>query len=76
MVTSSLIMAIWTAVGRINKNDVPGLVRNRDPNVVRLLRNTSTDSAAEGIYHCSIWDVDGNDQLVYVGLYNTGNGSC
>ena len=64
-----------TAVGRSGKNDVPGFVRNRAPNVVRLLRNTSTDPAAEGIYWCSIWDADGKHELVYFGLYNTGNGS-
>ena len=46
-----------TAVGRSGYNDVPGLVRNRAPNVVRLLRNTATDPAAEGIYWCSILDV-------------------
>ena len=65
-----------TAVGHSDNNAVPGLVRNRAPNVVRLLRNTATDAAAEGIYWCSIWDADGKHELVYVGLYNTGNGSC
>ena len=62
-------------VGRSGYNYVPGFVRNRDPNVLRLLRNTSTDPAAEGIYWCSIWDADEKHELVYVGLYNTGNGS-
>ena len=64
-----------TAVGNIDNNNVPGFVRNREPMVVRLLRDTGTDPAAEGIYHCSILDAEGNDQIVYVGLYNTGNGS-
>ena len=65
-----------TAVGRSGFNYVPGFVRNRAPNVVRLLRyNSSTDPAAEGIYWCSIWDADEKPHLAYVGLYNTGNGS-
>ena len=62
-------------VGNWGNNDVPGLVRNRDPNVVRLLRYTATDPAAEGIYWCSIRDADEKHELVFVGLYNTGNGS-
>ena len=62
-------------VGHSGNNAVPGLVRNRDPNVVRLLRyNSATDPAAEGIYWCTIWDADEKPQLAYVGLYNTGNG--
>ena len=64
-----------TAVGRSGINNVPGFVRNRSPMVVRLLRDTATDPAAEGIYRSSILDAEGNDQMVYVGLYNTGNGS-
>ena len=64
-----------TAVGRNGNNDVPELVRNRAPNVVRLLRYTATDPAAERIYWCSIWDADEKPQLAYVGLYDTGNGS-
>ena len=64
-----------TTVGRSGNNNVPGFVRNRGSMVVSLLRDSGTDPAAEGIYHCSILDADGNNQMVYVGLYNTGNGS-
>ena len=64
-----------TAVGNINNKNVPGFVRNRCSMVVRLLRDIATDPAAEGIYRSSILDADGNNQMVYVGLYNTGNGS-
>ena len=63
-----------TAVGNTN-NPGFGFARNRAPMVVRLLRDVATDPADEGIYHCSILDADGNNQIVYVGLYNTGNGS-
>ena len=63
------------AVGNINNKNVPGFVRNRGSMVVRLLRDTGTDPAAQGIYRSSILDADGNNQIVYVGLYNTGNGS-
>ena len=62
-----------TEVGRSGINNVPGFVRNRDPMVVRLLRDTGTP--AQGIYRSSIFDAEGNYQIVYVGLYNTGNGS-
>ena len=62
-----------TAVGNSVNNNVPGFVRNRDPMVVRLLRDTGTP--AQGIYWSSILDAEGNNQMVYVGLYNTGNGS-
>ena len=55
--------------------DVPGFRRNRDPMVVRLLRNTNTGTPLEGIYRCSIMDADGNDRNVYVGLYNDGQGN-
>ena len=64
-----------TAVGHSGINIVPGFVRNRAPMVVRLLRDTGTDPAAQGIYWSSILDAEGNNQMVYVGLYNTGNGS-
>ena len=64
-----------TRVGRSGMNKVPGFVRNRGSMVVRLLRNTATDPAAEGIYQSSILDAEGNNQMLYVGLYNTGNGS-
>ena len=55
-------------VGNWDNNNIPGLVRNRAPNIVRLLRNTATGPAAEGIYWCSIWDADGKHELVFVGL--------
>ena len=64
-----------TIVGNINNNRVPGFVRNRGSMVVRLLRDTGPDPAAEGIYRSSILDAERNNQIVYVGLYNTGNGS-
>ena len=61
-----------TRVGNIDNKNVPGFVRNRGSMVVILLRNTGPGPAAEGIYWSSILDAEGN---VYVGLYNTGNGS-
>ena len=60
-------------VGSEGSTDVPGFRRNRDPRVVRLLRDTGTPP--EGIYRCSIMDAGGNDRNVYVGLYNDGQGS-
>ena len=41
---------------------------------MRLRRNIATDPAAEGIYQCIVLDADGNDQIVHVGLYNSGKG--
>ena len=64
-----------TRVGRSGNNNVPGFFRNRGSMVLRLQRDTGTDPAAEGIYWSSIFDAEGNYQMVYVGLYNTGNGS-
>ena len=64
-----------TRVGNSVNSIVPGFFRNRGSMVVRLLRDTGTDPAAEGIFQSSIFDAEGNDQMVYVGLYNTGNGS-
>ena len=61
-------------VGGTGTTDVPGFGRNRDPMVVRLLRNTDTCTPAQGIYWCSIMDADGNNQVVHVGLYNDGEG--
>ena len=63
-----------TRVGNIGTTDVPGFGRNRDPMVVRLLRNTGTGTPAQGIYWCSIMDADGNDKIVHAGLYNDGEG--
>ena len=59
---------------RLAGTDVPGFRRNRDPMVVRLLRNTATDPPAEGIYHCVIEDDTLTAQPVHVGLYNSGGG--
>ena len=59
---------------RLAGTDVPGFRRNRDPMVVRLLRNTATDPPAEGIYHCVIEDDTLTAQAVHVGLYNSGGG--
>ena len=59
---------------RVDGTDVPGFIRNRDPMVVRLLRNTDTGTPAEGIYHCVIEDTTVTIQTVYVGLYNSGGG--
>ena len=64
-----------TRVGGPGSADVPGFSRNRGLMVVRLLRNAATDPAAEGIYHCSIRDADGNFRTANVGLYNDRNGS-
>ena len=54
---------------------VPGFGRNRDPRVVRLLRDTNTGTPPEGIYRCSIMDANGYERNVYVGLYNDGQGN-
>ena len=53
---------------------VPGFRRNRDPMVVRLLRNTATDLPAEGIYDCVIEDDTSTPQTVSAGLYDSGGG--
>ena len=58
---------------RVDGSDVPGFVRDRDPYVIRLVRNTDT-TPAEGIYHCEILDNTETEQRVYVGLYNSGGG--
>ena len=42
--------------------------------VVRLLRNTASDPPSEGIYHCLVQDDTFTEQIVYVGLYNSGGG--
>ena len=60
----------------IGTTNVPGFMRNRDPMIVRLLRNTSTatDPLSEGIFHCEVEDNTGTQQTVYVGVYNSGRG--
>ena len=55
-------------VGDVKKSDVPGFVRNRGPNVVRLKRS-STGTPSEGIYKCVIQDNTCVNQTVHVGLY-------
>ena len=64
----------WFApsVARVEGIDVPGFTRTRGPMVVRLLRNTGTGTAAEGIYHCVVMDNTETEQRVYVGIYNGG----
>ena len=63
---------------RVNNEDVPGVRRRRGDMVVRLFRNTDTDTRlpAEGIYHCMVLDATPVFQTVYVGLYNIGRGNC
>ena len=58
----------------IGVSSVPGFMRNRDPMIVRLLRNTATDPPSEGIFHCEVEDDTDTKQTVYVGLYNSGRG--
>ena len=64
-----------TIVGDLVGNDVPGFDRNRGPMVVRLHRDTATGTPSEGIYYCVVEDDTFTDQIVYVGLYNSGGGS-
>ena len=62
----------------IGIDNVPGFMRNRDPMIVRLLRNTATDPPSgipsEGIFHCAVEDATFTVQTVYIGLYNSGGG--
>ena len=66
----------WLApdLTRVNRNDVPGFMRNRGPMVVRLRRSNSYNPLAEGIYLCEVKDTTEIWQTIYVGLYNRGNG--
>ena len=57
---------------RVSGADVPGFARNRGSMVVRLKRASGTPP--EGIYRCTIQDATSTPQMVYVGLYNTGEG--
>ena len=60
---------------RVNSNDdVPGFRRNRAPMILRLLRNTATDPATEGIYYCVMEDHRAIPHTVFVGLYYSGRG--
>ena len=64
-------------VGYLNKDNVTGFERDRDPMVVRLWRNPDSDgNPVEGIYHCVINDTYEMLQTVYVGLYYDGEGKC
>ena len=58
---------------KVDGTSVPGVIRNRGPMVVRLKRTTGT--APEGIYWCSIPVTASTQQIMYVGLYNTGRGN-
>ena len=59
---------------RVNEMDVQGVIRNRGPMVVRLRRTTS-GTAPEGIYRCSVLDAVSTLQTVFVGLYNSEGGN-
>ena len=59
---------------RVDGTGVPGFSTTRGPMVVRLMTNTSTDPAAEGIYHCSIEVATLITYYISVGLYNSGEG--
>ena len=61
---------------RVYGDDVPGFKRNRGPMMVRLYRNTTTGTPSEGIYHCLVDDRTDIEQMVYVGLYSNGKGTC
>ena len=61
-------------VGFGDYTSVPGFIRRRGPMMVRLLRSTATDPPSEGIYHCLVEDNTLTEQIVYVGLYNSGGG--
>ena len=63
-----------TRVGYIGSTDIPGFVRNRAPEVVRLIRYTVAGTPPEGIYRCEIQDDNLTMQTVYVGLYDSGEG--
>ena len=59
---------------RVPNGGVAGFMRNRNPMVVRLFRNTATGPPVEGIYHCMVQDDTNTRKAVYVGLYNMGGG--
>ena len=58
-------------LGKHEHNGVPGFMRDRGPNVVRLKRSPSTIQH-EGVYKCVIQDDTFVNQTVYVRL----NGMC
>ena len=49
------------------------LYRNRGPSVVRLHRRNNA-TMPNGVFHCTIPDINGTDQKIYVGLYTLENG--
>ena len=55
-------------LGKHDTNGVPGFVRNRGPNVVRLKRSNSMIQP-EGVYKCVIQDDTLADRTIYVKLY-------
>ena len=59
---------------RVAYEGVPGFSRTRGSMVVRLERNTATDPAAEGMYHCLIDGAISSNLEISVGLYNSGRG--
>ena len=59
---------------RINYDEINGVTRNRGPTIVRLKRTTSTGTPPEGIYLCEIVDAAFTLQLVYIGVYTSGEG--
>ena len=59
---------------RVDGNAVPGFRRNRDPMMVRLIRNTATDPPSEGVYHCLVEDNMLTAHTVHVGLFNSRGG--
>ena len=61
-----------TRVGGLGSTDVPGFRRNRDPGLMRLIRDTGAPT--EGIYSCTVQYDTMTLQTVYVGLYNSGGG--
>ena len=58
----------------ILRNNIPGLKRNRDPMILRLIRNAATGLPPEGIYTCVIKDDTFAEHTVYVGIYNRQEG--
>ena len=63
-----------TRVGDTNSITVPGLYRNRDLGLVRLIRDNTTGTPSVGIYSCEIQDNTSANISVFVGLYNNNGG--
>ena len=62
-------------VGAISGVGTADFGRTRDPGLVRLIRNSAaTGTPTEGIYSCTVQDDTLTEQIVYVGLYNSGGG--